>query len=550
MKAFSDWRGDLFGGLTAAVVALPLALAFGVASGAGPLAGLYGAIAVGFFAALFGGTPSQISGPTGPMTVVVAGILVSMQAEPAAVFTTIILGGLLQIGFGFAGLGRYIAYVPYPVISGFMSGIGLIIIILQLPVFLGYGGSGPVADTLVALPGELSAPYTDSFIIGAIALAVMVFMPRRWRPFMPPPLAALIIAGIAAHFFFMSAPTLDAVPQAVPDIHWPVFKGEMLSDMIGAAIALALLGSIDSLLTSLVADNFTRTRHNPDKELIGQGIGNMAAGLIGGLPGAGATMRTVVNIRAGGRTRLSGMIHAVVLLACVFGLGDMVEYIPRAALAGILLKVGWDIIDWPFLRRMAEAGLKGADRHAIAVMLTVMVLTVMVDLIMAVAIGIIMKSLITARRLATHQIDDVQFVSAGGKSNVRHNLTKAEEALLDEAGDRLLLLRFTGPLSFGTARDLSLRLELLGEDYGAVVIDLTDARMMDISIMMTLAQMIDELNEKGCHLYVGGVKNAIAPMLASHGILKKIPTARRFDTCKEALTQAVKELEKQKSTVA
>lgn len=538
-------RGDLFGGLTAAIVALPLALAFGVASGAGPVAGLYGAIAVGFFAALAGGTPSQISGPTGPMTVVVTGILASMQAEPSAVFTTIMLGGLLQVGFGLTGLGRYISYVPYPVISGFMSGIGLIIIILQLPVILGYSGSGPVVSVLESLPTEVTTPHRDALAIGLIALAVMIILPRSWRAIMPPPLAALIAAALAAYFLFKTAPMLDAVPAAFPALHWPTIGDGMLSEMISAAIALALLGSIDSLLTSLVADNLTRTRHNPDKELIGQGIGNTVAGFIGGLPGAGATMRTVVNIRAGGQTRLSGIVHALVLMSFVLGMGDLVAYIPRAALAGILLKVGWDIIDWGFLRRLAEAGFKGADRQAITVMLTVMFLTVTVDLIMAVAIGIIMESLILARRLATHQINDVQFITAGGKSGRRHDLTDAEQDLLDKAGERLLLLRFTGPLSFGTARDLAAQLDLLQNTYDAVVIDLTDARMMDISIMVTLADIIDTLGGKGCTLYVGGMKNALAPMLAAHGILKKIPTARRFDTRKQAISHAIKDMPEQ-----
>ncbi|MCB9988090.1 MAG: SulP family inorganic anion transporter [Rhodospirillales bacterium] len=542
MNLFSHLRGDIFGGMTAAVVALPLALAFGVASGAGPEAGLYGAIALGFFAALFGGTPTQISGPTGPMTVVMTGVLVTMQVHPGAAFAAVILGGLFQILFGYLKLGRYISYVPYPVISGFMSGIGLIIIILQLPVFLGYDGGGPVVDTLKGLTREFTAPYGHALAVGLIALLVAIFMPRRWRAFLPPPLAALIAATLAAYFLFTEAPTLNAVPAGLPSLMWPSLSGELLSSILGAALTLAMLGTIDSLLTSLVADNFTRTRHNPDRELVGQGIGNIAAGLIGGLPGAGATMRTVVNIRAGGRTPLSGMVHAVVLLAFVMGLGDLVQYIPRAALAGILLKVGWDIIDWSFLRRLVEAGFKGADRQAIAVMLTVMVLTVTVDLIMAVAVGIIMESLMTARRLATHQIDDVQFVAAGGKSDVRHNLTEGEQALLDQAGADLLLLRFTGPLSFGTARDLAARMEGLNEGYKAVVIDLTDARMMDISIMVTLADMIGELKDKGCRLYVGGMKNAIAPMLAAHGILKKIPTAKRFDTRRAALEKAVGDL--------
>ncbi|MCB9982933.1 MAG: SulP family inorganic anion transporter [Rhodospirillales bacterium] len=542
LNLFSNVRGDVFGGITAAVVALPLALAFGVASGAGPIAGLYGAVALGFFAALFGGTPAQVSGPTGPMTVVMAGIILMYAQDPAMAFTVVMLGGVFQILFGVFGLGRYITYMPYPVISGFMSGIGVIIIALQLAPFAGHEAAGSVLAALSQLPLVYSAPNFTALGVGAAGLAVMIFMPQKLRPYLPSPLVALAL-GLASGYLWPDAlPLLGEIPQGFPMVHIPVFTLEAMPGMLSNAIMLALLGSIDSLLTSLVADNFTRTQHRSDRELIGQGIGNMVAGLIGGLPGAGATMRTVVNIRAGGRGPLSGMVHAVVLLACIFGLGRVAGHIPHTILAAILLKVGWDIIDWSFIKRLLRAGLRGADRQAAFVMLAVLLLTVFVDLIMAVAIGVIIKSLITARRLATHQIEDVQFMSAGGKGGRRHALSEREEALLDEAGGALLLLRFTGPLSFGTARDLSSRLHTAYQDYRALVIDLSDTRMMDASIMMTLADMIERAREQGVCIYVGGVDNPVYGMLKSHGALDGVEDAQMFVRREEALAAAVSAL--------
>lgn len=534
----SNIRGDFFGGVTAAVIALPLALAFGVASGAGPLAGLYGAILLGFFAALFGGTPAQVSGPTGPMTVVMAAIIAQFQHDPAMAFTVVMMGGALQTLFGVFGIGRYITYMPYPVISGFMSGIGIIIIALQLGVLAGHDASGSIIKALLSLPAAWSAPVVPAIVTGLAALAIMVFMPKKLRSFIPPPLAALVVCTLLGSLVLQGAPVLGPVPTGLPQPHLPAFDIHMLPSMLSSALILALLGSIDSLLTSLVADNFTHTQHRSDRELIGQGIGNMFAGLFGGLPGAGATMRTVVNIRAGGRTPLSGMVHAVILLACLVGLGFLVEDIPKAVLGGILIKVGWDIIDWPFLGRLRHAGIKGADRQAVAVMVTVMGLTVFVDLIMAVAVGVIMESLMTARRLSSHQIDDVHFATAGKKSEERHRLSKEEEALIDKAGGRLLLLRFTGPLSFGTARDLASRMQSSFDDYEAVVVDLTDARMIDISIMMTLADMIETMTGQGKAVYVSGTENGVYDDLVRHKVFKKVPPEKHFAKRHDALQDA------------
>ncbi|MAH56464.1 MAG: sodium-independent anion transporter, partial [Aestuariibacter sp.] len=380
-------RGDLTGGLTAGIVALPLALALGVASGVGPMAGLYGAIAVGFFAALFGGTPSQISGPTGPMVVVLAGLFASLSGDVELIFTAVILAGIFQIVFGFLGVGNYIRLVPYPVISGFMTGIGAIIIILQIGRLLGHEPPGGTLGALGYLPTALADINFSTLILGVGTLVIAYKWPASLGKYIPGALAALIIGTLVSLFAF-EVPVLGNIPTGLPSLHLPVYNQEKLLLVLEAAFILAVLGAIDSLLTSLVADNMTRTRHDSSQELIGQGIGNTVSGLIGGIAGAGATMRTVVNIRSGGKERLSGMIHALVLLAIVLGLSPLASVIPHAVLAGILVKVGLDIVDWSYIKR-AHTG----PRWDFALMLLVLGLTVFVDLITAVGVGVVLAAL-------------------------------------------------------------------------------------------------------------------------------------------------------------
>lgn len=355
MKVSLDIRGDLFGGITAAIVALPLALAFGVASGAGALAGLYGAIAVGFFAALFGGTPTQISGPTGPMTVVMAGIVLQFAGSPGMVFTVVMLAGALQILFGLARFGRFIKLVPHPVVSGFMSGIGVIVIILQLAPLLGHAApEGSNLVKLAAFPAMLARLDPQALALGILSFSIVMLTPPRLSRWVPAPLLAILAGTLAGIFLLPAAPVIGAIPAGLPSLHLPVIGLAEVPDIVRFALVLAFLGSVDSLLTSLVADSMTRTRHDSNRELIGQGLGNIAAGLCGGIAGAGATMRTLVNIRSGGRSGLSGAVHALVLLLLVLAFSGAAARIPLAVLGGILLKVGIDIIDWRNLRRAAR----------------------------------------------------------------------------------------------------------------------------------------------------------------------------------------------------
>ncbi|MCK5335475.1 MAG: SulP family inorganic anion transporter, partial [Gammaproteobacteria bacterium] len=319
---FNNIRGDIYGGLTAAVVALPLALAMGVASGAGPIAGIYGAIFVGFFAALIGGTPAQVSGPTGPMTVVMALIFTEYTAMfpnnpemgAALAFTIVVMGGLFQIGFGVLKIGKFIELVPHPVVSGFMSGIGVIIILIQIGPLFGHVSSAKPLEAAQAISDVVSDPHQASLLLGLLVLLIVYGVPKflpQVNRLVPSPLLALII-GTVCYILFMQdkgVSILGEIPTGLPDPMMPMLNWELLPGMISSALILAALGSIDSLLTSLVADNVTKTYHKSDRELIGQGIGNTVAGLFGGLPGAGATMRTVVNVKAGGQTPISGALH-------------------------------------------------------------------------------------------------------------------------------------------------------------------------------------------------------------------------------------------------
>lgn len=535
LNIFSNMRGDIYGGITAAIVALPLALAFGVVSGLGAITGLYGAIAVGFFAALFGGTPSQVSGPTGPMTVVMTAIVMQYQHDPALVFTIVMMGGLFQILFGLLKVGHYVSYVPYPVVSGFMSGIGVIIITLQLGVLFGHDPAASVPAALAIMPQHIMHPQTAALTVGLICLAIMVFMPPSWQKYLPSALVALIAGTLTSLYLLQGAPILGEVPRGLPQIQLPHFSVHEIPNMLSSAMTLALLGTIDSLLTSLVADKVTRTHHNSNKELIGQGIGNTVAGLIGGLPGAGATMRTVINIRAGGRTPLSGVLHSLILLAFLLGLGFLVEDIPKAVLAAILLKVGWDIIDWSYLKRLWDAGVQEVDKQAVTVMVTVLVLTVFVDLIMAVAIGIIMKTLITAHRMAPHQMKAVQFIDSADTDAL---LTKDEKSLLQKAKGEILIVHLTGALSFGAARDLVKRFNHITQQYKTVIIDLCDADMMDTSVMVSLSDLIERLSETKTQLFISGQDSAIFHKLKKHSVFKSIPDSHIFDLRLEALLSA------------
>ncbi len=539
---FNNIRGDIYGGLTAAVVALPLAMAMGVASGADPIAGMYGAIFVGLFAALFGGTPAQISGPTGPMTVVMAAIFIQYTAmypdDPAQgaaiAFTVVILGGLFQIVFGLLKFGKYIELVPHPVVSGFMTGIGVIIILLQFGPLLGHAADSNPLQAAQSIPTYMSQIDNHSLILGIIALAIVygvpLFIPKLGK-LIPSPLLALVLGTLCYVLFFTagSTPIIGDIPTGLPELRLPVIEPALFLDMIASGMTLAGLGAIDSLLTSLVADNITRTQHKPDRELIGQGIGNTFAGLFGGLPGAGATMRTVVNVKAGGRTPISGALHSLILLLITLGAGGLASDIPKAVLAGILIKVGTDIIDWDYIKR-----LKDAPKAGVFIMFTVLIITVTVDLLLAFAVGMIIASFLFMQRMTELQIKNMRPITRPG---TEVPLNDEETEIMQQADGKILLFHLSGPMSFSSAKSL-VRYHAGIVDYSIMLLDLTEVPVIDFTVTRALEDIILDTLDEGREILLVGACSKVHNMLKKQRVLKLFDNKniykKRIDALKHA----------------
>lgn len=517
-------KGDIFGGVTAGIVALPLALAFGIqafggiddpaASQMGALAGLVGATLLGFFAALFGGTHSQISGPTGPMTVITASIvsgawtaaqtagLDNAQAFGSVIIAMSLAGifcGLFQILFGVIRIGKYVRYIPYPVLSGFMSGIGVIIILQQLYPLIGQKSPVLVVDMIMQFPGKVAEGLSlIALILGVGTIAIVQLFPKVTKK-VPATLVALIIMTIISLFLpenLGKFNTIGSIPAGLP---MPFFLKDGISLqgldwynlVVGALVpglTLAGLGSIDTLLTSVVADDITKTHHNPNQELIGQGIGNACAGLFCGLAGAGATMRTVVNVKSGGRTQISGMVHALFLFAILMGLGALVQYVPLAVLAGILITVGWGIIDF--------RGFKDIKRIPYAdafVLLVVFFTTVFVDLLTAVGIGMVVACVLFMKRMSD--------LAEG--SYVTMDAAAVESPWADEAGipedikHKIFIERFHQPIFFGSITGFNKVMHKVPEDAKVVILRMKRVKFMDQSGVYAMETAIKELQERG-----------------------------------------------------
>ncbi|RXJ84752.1 SulP family inorganic anion transporter [Arcobacter cloacae] len=473
----SKIKNDIFAGITAAIVALPLALAFGVASGAGAVAGLYGAIILGFFAAFFGGTPTQISGPTGPMTVIVAATIATFPNDISTVMTVVFLAGLMQISFGIIGIGKWVKYIPYPVISGFMSGIGVIIIILQINPFIGVESYSSIIYTVTHLFETFEKANIQAILLASITLLIMFFTPKKISNIIPSALIALVFVTLFSIFMNFEITTIGEIPMGFPDFVLPIsFDILKLNTILTFAITLALLGSIDSLLTSVVADSKTKTKHDSKKELIGQGIGNSVCSFFGAIPGAGATMRTVVNINSGATTRLSGMVHSITLLLIVLILAPLASEIPLAVLSGILIKVGFDILDYKFLKVINKV-----SRQDLIIMITVFLLTVFVDLIMAVGVGITISSII-----AVYQVS----------KNTQMKTSRSKVSFdIDIQNHEIEILKVKGSLFFGTASALESRLEKI-KDSKKIIIDCKNVSFLDISAIFILEEIIEKFKSK------------------------------------------------------
>jgi SulP family sulfate permease len=542
---FRNVRGDIFGGVTAAVIALPMALAFGVASGAGPAAGLWGAVLVGFFAALFGGTPTLISEPTGPMTVVMTAVIANLTASNpengmAMAFTVVMMAGVFQIIFGTLRLGKYVTMMPYTVISGFMSGIGIILVILQLAPFLGQPSpGGGVVGTLGAVPDLLSNIQPAETALAVLAVAIIWLMPSKLKRIVPPQLVALIVGTVVSLVVFngVAIRRIGEIPMGFPAMQVPTFSPDQLQLMLVDAAVLGMLGCIDALLTSVVADSLTRTEHDSNKELIGQGLGNVMSGLFGGIAGAGATMGTVVNIQSGGRTALSGLTRAGVLLVVILGAANLAATIPLAVLAGIAFKVGIDIIDWDFLKRAHKVSVKGA-----VIMYGVILLTVLVDLIAAVGIGVFVANILTIERMSMLQSKSVQAITDADDA-IR--LNSDEKRWLDEANGRVLLFQLSGPMIFGVAKAISREHNAIG-DCDTIVFDLGDVPHMGVTAALALENAIEEAVEKGRQVLIVGAAGQTKRRLQKLKVFNVVPPQNlymdRTEALKDAATGGVSEV--------
>lgn len=543
-RLFSNVSGDVLGGVTTAVVALPLALGFGVAAGFhrldfgtlpvnGAFCGLIGAIIVGALAALFGGTPAQISGPTGPLTVVVAAFIGGFTGDPRWVFATFALAGVIQLAFGLLGIGSNVNYIPYPVVSGFMSGIGVIIILLQLPVVFGVSFTGGALEALKGLPSFLAQanPYAATFALGTIGI---IYLTPRLTKRVPGPLVALILmtgVELVEHF---PVPVIGAIPQGRPQLMLPSgMDWQMLWVVLPTALMLAALSSIDSLLTSVVHDQVTKTRHDSNRELVGQGLGNFVAGLFGGLPSAGATMRTVVNVRSGGSGPLSGVVHSLFLLMVVLVLRPYAEQIPLAVLGGILITVGIGIIDYRGLKH-----LKNVPRGDAAVLLTVLALTVFKDLILAIGVGMVMACMILMKRLA-----DMRPATYGPLMDVipKHPWMP-EIDIQEEAAREMVFVELGDLLFFGNTGPLQRSLGTL-TDAAAIVLSLKSTRYLDQSGAYALAEIIEELRAGGTKIYLTDVTPENQALLEKLDIVGEVlPPEKVHATATEGVEAAARQV--------
>lgn len=550
-------KGDVFGGITAGIVALPLALAFGIqafsgvdspeASSMGALAGLVGATLLGFFAALFGGTHSQISGPTGPMTVITASIVsgawASSQGNISAVILTMSLAGifcgLFQVIFGLIRIGKYVRYIPYPVLSGFMSGIGVIIILQQIYPIIGKKSPASTLDMIINFPAALADGVSViALALGLACISLIVLVPKVTKK-VPATLVALIAVTVVSLFTNLdSSLTIGNIPAGLPmpfftkvqldGIDW----ASVLEASIVPGLTLAGLGSIDTLLTSVVADNITKTKHNSNQELIGQGIGNAVAGLFCGIAGAGATMRTVVNVKSGGRTQISGMIHAVLLLAILLGLGSLVKYVPLSVLAGILITVGWGIIDFRGFKDILRIPKSDAF-----VMMVVFLMTVFVDLLTAVGIGMVIACVLFMKRAG--DLVENSYSAKALDTFDKESPWEDEKDIPEEIRNRIYIERLDGPIFFGSITGFQRVMHDIPTNVKIVIIRMRRVPFMDQSGVYAMETAIKDLQAQGIKVLMTIIQPQPRYMLENHHIIPilipKENTFETFEDCTEYL---------------
>lgn len=503
---------DAASGLTTAIVSLPTALAFGMASGAGPQAGVYGSVLVGLFASLFGSSTRLVSEPTGPMTVMFAAVLTTLsgihpETGPAMAFTVVMVAGAVQLAIGLLKLGQFITLMPYAVISGFMSGIGVLLVLLQIPGVLGREMvPGGAYDIVWALPRLVRSVSFPSVAMAGLTLAFLWGWPEAWRKRCPPHLVALLVATFFS-LWFWDADTLQRVgeiPMALPRFRAPVFQTQEVITILLNGLVLGMLGSVDSLLTAMIADSLTREQHDSNRELVGQGLANLVSGFFGGLPGAGATMGTVVNIQAGATGRRAGVLRALILLSAVWVAAPLLRPIPMAVLSAIAMKVGFDILDWSFIKRIPNV-----SRSSTLMMWVVLLLTVFVDVILAVGVGVFLANLLTIKRLSDLHSQSVRTISIPDAGLV---LPPQEKEVMEEAGPGLLLFHLSGPMIFGVAKAIA-REHAAMRHARALVIDLTDVPLLGVTVALAIENMIRDALASGARVWVA---SAPAPRERMH----------------------------------
>ena len=526
-------RGDVVGGVTAAVVGLPVALAFGIAAGLGPAAGIYGAISVGFFTAVFGGTRSLISGPTGSMTVAMAVIVAAHADNISEAFTIVIMAGLIQVMFGLLRIGRFVTYTPYSVISGFMSGVGVIIIVGQLEPFMGgHVGVGGLFSTIADIPELMNEFRGSALLIALMTLAVAMLWPRKFQRYLPPTLVALAVGTAISLIWLKDAPSVGAVPTDIPFFQLPHLDPGFIVRATEPALVIALVGSVDTLLTALAADSMTRSRNDPSRELLAQGIGNVITGFIRGLPGAGATPNTVANIRAGGSTLISGVLAVAILVIIVMRFGNYVELIPSAVLSGILVKVALDTIDWRFVTRMFRV-----QREHLIVMLLTFGLTVFVDLVAAVAVGMIAAAVTNARQFERLELDNVVSVPILDQVFFAGHPNQDQ---FDDFSARVGLVALRGTFTIASSGKL---IDTIGEDireHEVVILDFSDTVYIDESAALVVEQLVETASIQDTHCIVMGLSGMPERNLNALEVLRQVPPEQIVGTRDEARNMAAR----------
>jgi len=531
--------GDVLAGVTVAVIALPLALAFGVASGLGPEAGMWAAICGGIFVGIFGGSKVGISGPTGPKVVQLAALmemtrLASGEPDIKFLFALVFVSGLICIGLSFCRVGRFIYYVPYSAVSGFMCGIGLIIILLEIPAMLGFATPSSVIEAIKQIPYDILHENPQALVVSLSTFAAILIWPKispaKW---IPGPLVGLIVGTVIANVGDFDIEYIAAMPTGLPPIYFPDFGmvTSRFGEIIGPAFALAGLCVFDSLLTCLVADNMTGDRHDSDREIFGQGIANLGCGLVGGVTTATATMRTVANVKCGGKTGLASIVHGLVLLALMLGMAPLVTYIPMACLAGILLKVGFDIIDYrvlPVLHRMPAA-------DALCFWL-VLGLTISVDLLVAMGVGIVIAFVRAIHDLG--HLYEQELVSL--KQLDRQ--WPGEESMPDELKERVLKLRLEGPIFFGVSQTMT---QVLGRlaDFDYLIIRMMHVPLVDMSGAYLLEDIVEKAEKEGAVVLMTGIKPSVRDTLERLRVLDRIGEENCLDTFEETVAR-IEELER------